>query len=194
MVFLLACGWFADEEEPVEASPQHRAALGCQDPESVRFPGHLAASGYVRCADRSWNRVRLVDVPFLLDRCEDFEDTGLAANDCNTDAGCGSGEFCWRYATEPFAGFYCSCRALPCVEDQDCGERQACFFGECVEANCATDDDCPTEECGVWSEYWGGSDVYGTNYGLRCRIETDECRDGNEDTCECGEDFDCVDD
>lgn len=167
-----------------------------------------AATGYERCADGTIHRVSAVAVSAEIpgESCRGDE----AWLSCTTDADCEAAgtphsvarclhddyvELGGRRVPEslPDSGAVgedgCGC-AFSCATDADCGEGYACVpvdvvtkdeaWSTCVSAECRTDEDCASGECGITS-YDNGC---GYAEALACREDTDLCR--TDEDCAAG--------
>lgn len=144
-------------------------------------------TGFETCSDGSQNRVTALPAPLRLKACEDYYDGGGNAL-CESDADCGDGTYC-EYSTSGL-GNGCSCEPFPCELDANCAPGEACWFGDCIAADCRSNSDCESGQCGLWSEPLGTE--IGDLYGLTCRSPRDECRGVNTDSCACGAEFECL--
>lgn len=154
------------------------------------------ATGFFRCEDGSIRRSEAVACaapsPESLPVCTGDEE--MIA--CQSDADCT--EFpnleghCAREATSggtlgDDVIYTCGC-VYTCSADAACGDGEVChcptletslpareLYPTCVAADCATDDDCASGECGfaATSPYEGADVVY---LSYACRTPDDECR------------------
>jgi hypothetical protein len=165
----------------------------CESPEAI-LDSAGAATGYVRCADGAINRTSAEPAPTELDlpRCEGTEDSRA----CETDADCTDGPngacLTFTYDFDPTTS--CGC-VYPCGTDADCRSGEICLapgivtgneWATCVRADCTTDADCATDECGI-STY---NDGCGYTQSATCREPAvDSCRTASECPDQCGVDY-----
>jgi hypothetical protein len=163
----------------------------CTDPLLKITPtGHF--TGYTWCGDGAINRLNAVGCaePVRTPACKGTEDH----RSCETWANCTERPygFCMSDGWER-TGTSCIC-VYPCLSDAECGPDQACMcpgvtpllpkVATCVPAECKTNNDCESGECGA-TIYFSGC---GWEFGLSCRGPDDTCR--IDDDCNGGED--CV--
>ncbi len=173
----------------------------CVDPVAVTDPNTGADSGFVRCADGTLNRSTAVaTVPAYAGSACIGDEEYLS---CTTDADCTAAPygFCAHEDLVPSDEASCGC-VYSCTTDDDCGDGSACvpknigprvYATVCVPADCRTDADCDSGECGL-SSY---NDGCGTTTRLQCRDDrVDECRADTDcaDQCASSDDharFEC---
>lgn len=159
-----------------------------------------AATGYERCDDGTIHRVTAVATSSEIEgeSCRGTEEY----RSCDTDADCTGGpiarclhddyvELGGRLVPDADTGSPgddgCFC-AYSCASDADCDEGEACVpagivdkdgtWATCVPAECQTDVECTSGECGISSFHDGCS--YQTH--LTCRDDDDACRTDEECT------------
>ncbi|MGK3961732.1 ferritin-like domain-containing protein [Sorangium sp. So ce118] len=144
----------------------------CKDPERIVVAGR--DTGYVRCAGGWTHRAEVVDCPSALPREKACSEPSGAAGGCTTDADCTEHPHGYCNAAtggEMLPGCFCH---YGCTTDADCGAGQICLcgdpVGECVLAQCTSDDDCGRLLC---SSYVLNPGCGGT--GFACQTPEDEC-------------------
>ncbi len=172
------------EKEPEREKPT--GAPLCTAPQPI-LDKTGQPNGYVRCADGAINRESVLACaqPITAPACKGTEDH----RSCDTSAQCTErpNGFCmggWGQV-----GTYCSC-VYPCLSDAECGTNEACMcpgiedggpsVAECAPAECKTNSDCASGECGA-SIHFNGCHH---EQSLRCRDPNDACR--NDAACENG--------
>ncbi|WP_433926309.1 ferritin-like domain-containing protein [Sorangium cellulosum] len=152
--------------------------FACDDPEPVVVAG--VDTGYVRCAGGWMHRAKVVACPSALPREEACSDPSGAAGSCKTDADCTDqphGHCNAATGGDVLPGCYCN---YGCTTDADCGDGQICLcgdpVGQCVLAQCTSDDDCGGLLC---STYVLNPGCGGT--GFACQTSADEC--ASDDDC-----------
>ncbi|WP_437961908.1 ferritin-like domain-containing protein [Sorangium sp. So ce119] len=152
--------------------------FACDDPEPIVVAG--VDTGYVRCAGGWMHRAKVVACPSALPREEACSDPSGAAGSCKTDADCTDQPHGYCNAAtggDVLPGCYCN---YGCTTDADCGEGQICLcgdpVGQCVLAQCTSDDDCGGLLC---STYVLNPGCGGT--GFACQTSADEC--ASDDDC-----------
>jgi len=162
----------------------------CESPTTITDPNTGADSGFVLCADGTINRATPVaTVPaYSVSACRGDEEYLY----CTTDADCTDGlyGFCGHTDLVPSDEASCGC-SYSCTTDAECGDGFACvpqqvgprvYATQCVPADCISDDDCASDECGL-SAY---NDGCSTTVRLQCRDDTvDECRADADCTDQC---------
>jgi len=170
----------------------------CKSPETL-LDDEGDPTGYEQCADGTINRVEVVTVALELpgETCEGTE----ADLQCTTDSDCtawGIGRcitgdhdddsyYGGSYYDTGADSSYCGC-IYGCTTDADCPEDEACVppgiletgadWPTCERVDCATNDDCESEECSLTSYHDGCS----YSVSLSCRDSSaDDCR--TDDDC-----------
>ena len=157
----------------------------CQDPVPV-IDGDGNDTGYLKCADGTIHRAMALDCDPTIDTlsCGGTEDN----KECEADSDCTDGPNGKCVTGINYAEYegqedrtYCRCE-YACERDEDCGVGEVCVCNEVVEtgisqsscqpANCQTDADCESGECGISSYNDGCTDLV----GLACRSSQDACR------------------
>jgi hypothetical protein len=176
----------------------------CNAPQPILDAG--TPSGFVRCRDGAINRTAAPGVAPIVhgESCRGDEENLLCSGeeDCTTAV---SGNRCVHldpYLLEPtddIAPSSCRCRHA-CASDDECGAGFACVSpvhtgfenATCVTADCRTNADCASDECGLF--------VWETGCGpaarLTCRTAADTCRTYKTcggDSCHPGEGWDAPD-
>jgi len=173
------------DAEPSDASPDDGDAepTRCEDPQELLQRGGTP-SGFVKCADGTIQRVeaRPADPSNDTPSCVGDENTLY----CESDADCTERPHgrCISVQVSIEGGIdqtrYCNCQ-YTCATDADCPTGQACIPGKivdgipialCVPANCTTNADCASGECGLSVHHNG----CGLTVSLGCREESDTCR------------------
>jgi hypothetical protein len=156
----------------------------CRNPKPVVEDGQ--PTGFVRCSDGAVNREEALDCPKLsfARGCRGDEDV----RQCEADADCTEkpNGVCLTRTLSDGSRSHCGC-VYPCTNDGDCGPDQACMcpyvetdgpqVASCVPADCKTNKDCESGQCGAIVHHDGCS----TDMELACRGPNDECR--SDETC-----------
>ncbi|MCB9741496.1 MAG: ferritin-like domain-containing protein [Alphaproteobacteria bacterium] len=178
----LAPACIGGDDDKVDSLADDSTSTGslCEDPVSIAQTDG-SASGFERCADGTVNRPAALtaDATVNAPSCAGTEDY----QDCNSDADCtdGPNAKCIS-ATYDFSGeSYCGC-VYACETDADCDPGQICLadgvietgrdWASCVTAECATNADCESGECGLTAF----DDGCGPVPELACRGDDDPCR------------------
>ncbi len=148
-------------------------------------------TGYSICGDGSVHRSRAVacEIPAVL---ENACPGGDSEGPCQTDADCGEKPHgrCIAYPRGPWARAdtktYCGCH-YACIGDNDCAADEVCVctgalafrdgrkdtkLPRCEPAECRTDSDCSSGECGAAIHFNGCSEAV----TIACREGGDACR------------------
>lgn len=153
-------------------------------------------TGYIRCSDGAINRESALECPVLVtaQACQGTEDHRM----CNTAADCTQrpNGFCKTDRVSPedsTPACYCD---YPCTNDGDCKSGQVCMcpniendgpdVARCVSAECKTNSDCESAECGAWVS----ASICPGSLSLNCRspeyCRSDETCPPEVPTCEIG--------
>ncbi len=189
----------ASDDDGGKQPPEPAPDLSCEG-DTLLTNASGAKTGFAQCEDGSLHRVEAVacTVPDPTNACPGGKDV---EGDCKADADCTARPHgrCITYQPmmyhEPEKVF-CGCQ-YSCETDADCGEGQACIcpgsikmgrgsdfpsgLPQCIPAECATDTDCASRECGA-AVYNNG--CY-EDAALKCRTPGDACR--TDDACKEGE-------
>lgn len=184
-----------------------KTIAACDDSTAI-LDGSGAATGYERCADGTIHRVSAVAATPTIsgETCLGTEEylSCTTDADCTTSGTPGTTARCLHQeyvelggrmvpvadtGAPPQDGCFC---AYSCETDADCGTGYACIPNEvvtkgqawstCEPADCATDADCTSGECGLTSHDNG----CGYEVNLVCREGSDTCRLDEECTDEGG--------
>jgi len=147
--------------------------------EGEAIDGGSEGSGFEVCVDDTINKVgpAMCGVP-----------TGGTCMGTEDNLGCSADSDCTERPNgvcNSFAGGFdpqssCNC-VYYCATDADCGDQQTCVcespegsldYGICVYAECESNADCPSGECGVSA--W--NDGCGVDTSVGCRTPNDQCR------------------
>jgi hypothetical protein len=176
-----------DTGSPSDSGDTAGSDPDCQDPVSLLLNSG-EPSGYEQCADGAVNRVSAENFgrDWDVDACRGDEGdfSCRADEDCTARPNgiCASQLNIWDTGVDPS---YCGC-VYPCESDNDCKENEACHppevgdettpWPECVGANCRTNDDCESGECGYGEHhngcYW--------QQELVCHSDNDTCHANGE--------------
>lgn len=206
LAVLWGCGSGSGGPSGVDASggDSSSARTACGDSTDILL-SNGTPSGYAMCADGAVDRVSggAFDATIPDEaRCKGTEEL----MDCTADDACAEREngACVHIAGNGDMASKCGC-AYACASDADCAAGSVCTppevfanraaYPTCQPAQCVTDSDCASGECGVVAYETGcTSRIYHA-----CREETaDECRTDNDcaDEQACGfesqSDFACV--
>ncbi|MBK8257000.1 MAG: ferritin-like domain-containing protein [Polyangiaceae bacterium] len=151
-------------------------------------------SGYEKCPDGTIHRVVAVPCNAAVPACQ-FNENEVY---CKSDSDCTAAPNgrCAHYESSDGGGdayTFCDC-AYPCENDGQCDPGQACIcpgvvplnnaWAQCASAECLTNANCASGECGVSSYY----DGCGYDTALACRNTGDVCRVA----ADCQDGYQCV--
>jgi hypothetical protein len=140
-------------------------------------------TGYVQC-NADWNnsivhRAERKACPSLVPRAAacpppPAPDAGLGERQCHSDADCTAAAHSFCKRSMSFAP--CTCE-YGCRQDSDCAPGQICFcddpVGQCVPADCTSDDDCEGEA--LCLSYIVNPGCFGIAFA--CQKPSDACAD-----------------
>jgi hypothetical protein len=162
-----------DGGTPDARPPDAAAPAACTKPTPV-LNAAGEASGWVRCEDGALNRLAAgtCDQPPPGTAC-----TESGVGECAADSDCGTHPRgrCIRTSTAELTE-QCGC-VYPCETDADCAVDQLCLCdaaegARCVHADCRSNQDCDSGECGLSASEYSGC---GIGLSVACRTVEDAC-------------------